>query len=272
MRWLVLLLLLWAAPLLAEGWPDWQTTTITDRADLLDPATKARVVAQLEALKARSGTEMAVLTLDRQSDWQPDLTMEQFATGIFDRWGIGDATRNDGILVLVLREDRAMRIELGAGYDRYWDRTAETVVDDHFLPDFRRGDYAAGIEKGVAELIRAVADPFAARLPPPEPPHQGWMPQIAMAFMLCIFALPFLRHRIPPLRRCPGCGRRRLRVETQTLRTPTAAEPGEGERLTTCRHCDWSRRETYSMPESRPSDRSDFGGGQSGGGGASGRW
>jgi uncharacterized protein len=270
MRWLILILTFWAAPLLSEGWPDWQRTTVTDMADLMDPATEARVVAQLDALKARTGIEFAVLTLDRQADWQPDLTLEQFATALFNRWGIGNASRNDGILVMVLREDRAMRIELGAGYDRYWDRTAETVVDDHFLPDFRRDNFAAGIEKGVAETIRAIAEPFAAKAPPPDDaPDVWWL--MMMAGMLAFILRRWLGDRIRAWQRCPQCGHRGLRIQRRTITAASRSGAGTGERTTTCPNCDWTGRDSFVIPR-RSSSSGGFGGGRSGGGGASGRF
>ena len=57
---------------------------------------------------------MTIITLESQAPYAPDETLEEFATNLFNNWGIGDAARNDGILVLVLPDDRAMRIELGA--------------------------------------------------------------------------------------------------------------------------------------------------------------
>ena len=60
---------------------------------------------------------MKIITLESQAPYAPDETLEEFATNLFNDSGIGDATRNDGILVLVLPDDRAMRIERGAGYN-----------------------------------------------------------------------------------------------------------------------------------------------------------
>jgi uncharacterized protein len=79
---------------------------------------------------------LTVVTLKSQKPYAPGETLEDFATNLFDDWGIGDATRNDGILVLVLPNDRAMRIELGAGYDASWNNEAGRLIDRSYLPSF----------------------------------------------------------------------------------------------------------------------------------------
>ena len=95
-----------------------------------------------------------------QKPYAPGETLEDFATNLFDDWGIGDATRNDGILVLVLPNDRAMRIELGAGYDASWNNEAGRLIDRSYLPSFRSDKYARGIKDGVADTIALLARPY----------------------------------------------------------------------------------------------------------------
>ena len=145
---------------LAQSYPEYNTTTVNDYAGLLDDASQARVVAQLDALKKETGVEMTVLTLSRQDMFAPDQTREQFATGLFNEWGIGDKRSNDGVLVLVLRTDRAMRIELGKAYGRDWDRAAARVIDRSFLPAFKEDRYQDGIEAGVTDTINTIVTPF----------------------------------------------------------------------------------------------------------------
>jgi uncharacterized protein len=160
MRWIAVLLFL-ATPVWAQVYPDYDRTTITDRADLLTDAQETALAVRLEGLRRDTGIEFAVLTLKSQAPYSAAQSLEDFATGLFNHWGIGNASRNDGILVLVLSEDRAMRIELGAGYARDWDRVSQNVVNRTFLPAFESGDYATGIADGVEDVIASIALPFS---------------------------------------------------------------------------------------------------------------
>lgn len=273
MKFIAAFFILFASSLAAENWPEWQSTTVNDYAEVMDEAAEARVTAQLDALRIETGIEFAVLTLRTQTEFAPEMTLEAFAQGVFDHWSIGDKERNDGILALVLVDDRAMRIELGLGYNGQWDRAAERVEDDFFLPDFRRGDYQAGIEAGVQEAIASIALPFADRA---DPPSGAWadkaLPYSVMLGMLAFIFRRFLSDQAARLRKCPTCGRRGLRVERQTVKAASPSATGQGERTTYCPHCDWSERDTFVIPSQRSSSSSGFGGGRSGGGGASGRW
>ena len=121
---------------LAQTFPEYERITVNDYAGLMDEAAETEIHDRLNDLRQSTGIEMTVLTIRTQADHMPDQTVEEFATALFNHWGIGDANRNDGILVLVIRDDRAMRIELGAGFERDWDRTAATVIDRSFLPAF----------------------------------------------------------------------------------------------------------------------------------------
>lgn len=264
---------LFASALASENWPAWQSTTVNDFAEVMDEASEARVTAQLDSLRKETGIEFAVLTLRTQAEFTPEMTLEAFAQGVFDHWGIGDKERNDGILALVLVDDREMRIELGLGYAGQWDRAAERVVDDFFLPDFRRGDYQAGIEAGVQEAIASIALPFADRA---DPPSAAWAdkapPYSVMLGMLAFIFRRFLSDQAARLRKCPSCGRCGLRVRRETIKAASRSATGQGERTTYCPHCDWRDRDTFVIPSQRSSSSNGFGGGRSGGGGASGRW
>ena len=83
----------------------------------------------LKSLKADTSIQMTIITLESQAPYTHNETLEEFATNLFNNWYIEDAARNDGILVLVLPDDRAMRIELGARYDASWNDEADRAID-----------------------------------------------------------------------------------------------------------------------------------------------
>ena len=160
---------------LAQSYPEYSSTTVNNFAGLLDQPAEARLVKQLEDLKKDTGVEMTALTLSRQDMFAPDQTLEQFATGLFNEWGIGDKTSNDGVLVMVLRTDRAMRIELGGAYGRDWDRTAAKIIDRSFLPAFGEERYQDGIETGVTDTINSIVTPFHAGEDAPKGASNNWV-------------------------------------------------------------------------------------------------
>jgi len=79
---------------------------------------------------------------------------------LFNEWGIGNASRNDGVLLLVARNDRKLRIELGAGYGRTLDSDMKRIIDRTITPAFRNDQYAYGIDEGVTEIIRTVTGSY----------------------------------------------------------------------------------------------------------------
>ncbi|MEM6759649.1 MAG: TPM domain-containing protein [Pseudomonadota bacterium] len=277
--WCALCLLLPLAAV-AQTYPDYDTPYINDFAGLItDADLRATLHDQLVQLRQDSGIEMTVVTLPSQDPYAPDATLEAFATGLFNHWGVGNAQRNDGIMVLVLPEDRAMRIELGAGYARDWDDIARQIVDRSFLPFFRDDNYQAGILAGSTAVIEQIAVPFSAgSRPKATSGDPAIWPLLVIIGTLMLFFAPwawfgdlFMRRRT-----CPQCGAKgTLRVTRHTLYHATADTPGRQERIVTCTQCNYRDVTTIRLPRKRAAfskSSGGFGGGRSGGGGASGRW
>ena len=137
--------------------PGYRDVYVNDYADLLDDAAEARIRRNLIELYDRTSVEMTVLTIDSMNSYRYDGTIESFSTRLFNTWGIGNATKNDGVLILVARYDRQMRIELGAGYSKSRDSDMQRLIDNDFLPAFRRDAYQQGIERGVDATVREIA-------------------------------------------------------------------------------------------------------------------
>jgi uncharacterized protein len=266
----------------AQSYPSFQNTTVNDYADLLDAADEVALSSRLDDLRRDTGVEMTVLTLDTRSSYAPNQTLEQFATGVFNHWGIGDAKRNDGVLVMILRRDRAMRVELGAGYGREWDRVAQHVVNREFLPAFKNDDYPRGIMNGSAAIIEDVVMPFYAGVTAPARPGKSnlslWVFGSFAAFIALIFGASIISDLIARFRPCPKCGHRSLRQSRRVVLPPRGAIFGQGMLQVTCSSCDYFKETSYMISSnsrdggSSGNSSGGFGGGRSGGGGASGRW
>lgn len=283
----VLLMLPLAA--FAQSYPEPLSDTVSDYVDLLPPEAEARVSAALQAAREETGVHITLATIDGQADYGGTARFADFATGWFNAWGIGDATRNDGILILVAREDREMRIALGDGYDVIWDGRAQRVIDSAMLPAFRNDDYAKGLEDGAMMAIDQIARPFAAKEVIEDETggsigavfERLFKIVVALGFGLVVVGMMFknqLRDFLARFRSCPSCGARMLKVSREVLVAAGEATDGQAVRHETCGNCGNDRSEPYSLPSkekqrrAKSSSSSGFGGGRSGGGGASGKW
>ena len=145
---------------LAQSYPQDLDLYVNDNADLLSPAQEDALRDTLDELYQERDIEFTVLTINRMFDYGHDGSIESFATGLFNHWGIGDANRNDGLLLLVSRFDRELRIEVGAGYGETLNAPMKRIIDNKIVPYFRLDDYAEGIRIGVDAVIYEVTGYF----------------------------------------------------------------------------------------------------------------
>ncbi|HEI8452215.1 TPA: TPM domain-containing protein [Morganella morganii] len=157
-RWLQgifsLFLLLFAVTAFAqtETFPRMQGS-VTDTAGLLTAGESSSIEQKLNALRERTGTQIAVLTVNTTGSRD----IESYAEKVFSQWRLGRINIDDGILLLVASDDRAMRIEVGYGLEgAVSDAVANRILKDYFIPNFKMGNYAGGINDTVDALIARV--------------------------------------------------------------------------------------------------------------------
>ncbi len=151
---------------------------VVDEAALLTPEARTALEAKLAKLETDTQAQVAVLTV-ASLDGEP---IEDFSHRVAEAWKLGDVKRDDGVLFLVARDDRKMRIEVGYGLEpTLTDIRTRRIQDDLVRPAFRSGDYGGGIEKGI--------DAIGAQLrgeAPPEPPPAAPAEPIGMAGQLIV--------------------------------------------------------------------------------------
>lgn len=152
---LSLALLLIAPSAYAQSdYPPRTDQVINDYADLLTTSDADTIRSLVQELRNETGIELVVVTIGSIDDYAvPDTTIESFATNMFNTWGIGSRERNDGILLLVARNDRKVRIELGSGFPSELDDAMAEVLENFILPNFRNDDYSRGILQGVQGIV-----------------------------------------------------------------------------------------------------------------------
>lgn len=205
-----------SASLVAQTYPDRPAEFVSDFANIMDDEEEQRITLSLSDLKQSRDLEMKIVTINTMADYGFTGEIEPFATGLFNYWGIGDANRNDGILMLIAIDDRAMRIELGAGYPTHLNQTAKTIIEEIMIPHFKNGNYTYGIEKAVFEishLIRLDSTESGLFLYPEETYTETsssitWtlVMQVAGGILSSILGLlGFNKWRRQRPRRCPQC-------------------------------------------------------------------
>jgi len=139
---------------------------VTDLTGTLAADQRAGLEARIAEFEARKGSQVAVLIVPTT---QPE-AVEQFAIRVFDQWKLGRKGVDDGLLILVAKNDRKLRIEVGRGLEGVIpDAVAKRIVSEVIAPRFREGDFYGGIDSGVDRILRAIdGEP----LPPPKPRAQ----------------------------------------------------------------------------------------------------
>ena len=161
---------------------------VTDQTQTLSQDTRAQLEARLRAFEARKGVQLAVLMV-RSTAPEP---IEQYALRVAEQWKIGRQRVDDGALLVVAKEDRAVRIEVGYGIEgALSDVIARRIIDEQITPRFRGGDFDGGITAGVEQMMRVID---GEALPAPAPaarsressnePGQIWPVVIVLAAAL----------------------------------------------------------------------------------------
>ncbi len=125
---------------------------VNDTAGLLSPGARQQVESFLAGFARSDSTQIAVLTV-------PSLEgedLEGYAIRVAQSWGIGQKGKDNGALLLVAKEERAVRIEVGYGLeDRLTDLLAGRIVDQEIVPRFKTGDFDGGVKAGVQAMVEA---------------------------------------------------------------------------------------------------------------------
>lgn len=155
---------------------------VTDLTNTLRSDETAALDTELARIERDTGAQIAILLLPST---QPE-SIEQFGIRLADAWRIGRDKIDDGLIVIVARDDRAARIEVGRGLEgAVPDAIAKRIIEEHMLPKFRQGDFAGGLRSTVTLLEKGVR---GEALPPPARPavqqsfdHEGLL--VLMAFI-----------------------------------------------------------------------------------------
>ena len=129
------------------------TGHVTDLTGTLVPEQKASLEQTLTAFEARKGSQLAVLIVPSTAPEQ----IEQYALRVAEQWKLGRKKVDDGAILVVAKNDRTLRIEVGYGLEgALTDATSKRIIEETILPRFKQQDFNGGIAAGVAQIISVV--------------------------------------------------------------------------------------------------------------------
>ncbi len=168
-------------------------TRVTDLTATLTPEQSAALESKLAAFEQRKGSQFAVLLVPTT---QPE-TVEQYSIRVTDQWKLGRKGVDDGVLLLIAKDDRKLRIEVGRGLEGALpDATAKRIIDEYIVAPFKQGDFNGGVNAGVDRIIKVVdGEP----LPAPKAKGSGASSKISIdnaltwGAVLVVFLGGFLR-------------------------------------------------------------------------------
>jgi uncharacterized protein len=203
------------------AWNAW----VSDMAAVIDEDTERRLNAVIDQLEQKTTAEIAVVTIRRTDGRTP----KEFATALFQHWGIGKQDKDNGVLVLLVLEARRIEVETGYGVEGVLpDGKVGAILDTLILPRFKQGDFGGGLLAGVEAMGKVLA--AAAETMPPvrsRPARDSVVSQalrtvtsplvvvpvlLGAVLLLALVGFSVRRSRI---RYCPQCRRqlRRLRED-----------------------------------------------------------
>lgn len=122
---------------------------VTDLTSSLNSQEKKELTRKLESIFNNTQVQIAVLIIPTTKDE----TIEQYATRVFNNWRLGDAKRNDGILIIVAWSDRTVRIQVGYGLEeKVTDALAGDIIRSNMIPAFKQQKLAKGLELAIIAL------------------------------------------------------------------------------------------------------------------------
>ncbi len=147
-----LLLWLWLFALSAQAELTFPALTgrVVDNAQMIEPTVREQLNQQLVAHEKATGEQLVVVTL---ADLQ-GADIADFGYQLGRHWGIGQKDKNNGALLIVARDDRKLRIEVGYGLeDRLTDAQSSVIINQVITPAFKIGNFSKGISDGVAAML-----------------------------------------------------------------------------------------------------------------------
>src|SRR5271167_837335 len=185
---LLLVALTIGAALAAANFPA-LTGRVVDDAHILSPVTSADLERKLADLEQKSGIQLVVATVPSLGDEE----IEPYANELFRAWKLGEAKKNNGVLLLIAPKERRVRIEVGYGLEgTLTDAVSSIIISNAIAPRFKAGDFNGGVTRGVDDIITALTTDSAEWKPKPtdtRAEHEASLLDTLAPFLIFLFIM-----------------------------------------------------------------------------------
>jgi uncharacterized protein len=165
---------------------------VHDDANILSESTEATLEAMLKADRDSTSNQIAVLTI-------PSLqggSLEEYSLAVAEKWALGKKEKDNGVLLLIVSEDRLIRIEVGYGLEGVLtDALSSRINRNEIAPYFRQGDYDTGVKEGVVAIIDAIKGEYKNDDPPQRRKSSRRSPLATLVILIIIFIIISRRGR-----------------------------------------------------------------------------
>jgi len=135
----------------AQDFPEKPNTLVNDYANVLSADQKQQLETKLVAFNDSSSTQIAIAILKSVGDYD----INEYAVELGRKWGVGQSGKNNGIMIVVAVGDRKISIQTGYGLEGALpDIYAKRIIDNDIKPNFRAGNYYAGLDEGTTSIIK----------------------------------------------------------------------------------------------------------------------
>jgi uncharacterized protein len=162
------------------------TGPVIDQTGTLTTSQITALEQTLRAFEARKGSQVAVLIVPSSA---PE-TIEEYSLRVAEQWKLGRMKVDDGAVLVVAKDDRALRIEVGYGLEGILpDATSKRIISDIIVPRFRQGDFYGGITDGVDRILRVIdGEPLPEPKGSPSGGIENFLQHVPFLFIIAFVA------------------------------------------------------------------------------------
>nr|WP_276904785.1 TPM domain-containing protein [Pedobacter kyonggii] len=174
----------------AQDFPEKPNTLVNDYANVLSADQKQQLETKLVAFNDSSSTQIAIAILKSVGDYD----INEYAVELGRKWGVGQSGKNNGIMIVVAVGDRKISIQTGYGLEGALpDIYAKRIIDNDIKPNFRAGNYYAGLDEGTTSIIKYTKGEYKSDSPKTSSKKGGGGGSIVIIIIIVIVIIIIMR-------------------------------------------------------------------------------
>jgi len=174
----------------AQDFPEKPNTLVNDYANVLSADQKQALESKLVTFNDSSSTQIAIAILKSVGDYD----INEYAVGLLRKWGVGQSGKNNGIMIVVAVGDRKISIQTGYGLEGALpDIYAKRIIDNDVKPNFKAGNYYAGLDEATSSIIKYTRGEYKNDNPKTSSKGGGSSGSIAIIIIIIVVIIIIMR-------------------------------------------------------------------------------